>query len=787
MNFEHVQVPPDGPLDARVAIVGEAPGKTEVELKQGFVGGSGKLLWHLLGENKIDRSQCYVTNVVKDRPKGNRIDDAEIPWWDPIWTSMLQAELRQVKPNLVIALGKTALNALCNIDENLNKITNEMSILSWRGSVIESTLVPGLKVLVTIHPALVLRQFQWRIHLATDLSKAPTELEFSDIRRRQRTLLIQPTRREALDFINDITTPYATDVEIRNNEIACFSLAPSNDESMSIPIMNMDLSPFWPEEDELAIWKAMARRLASPIPSIGQNYVFDLFWYCLYGMKPWMGQIYDTMLLANLIQPELEKDLGTLCSIYTDHPFYKDDGKVWTPAGARIPLEQFLRYNATDSLITREVWTEQCKEIRELGLWDFYHNVSMKLIPCVMKPMLRGLRVDMPRQLEVYDIYRADIEVLSAQFKTKVREAIGRDVSPTSPTQMKEYLYGKPPHGLGIKEQRKKGKVTVDEATLELLNGMYVIPGMDEIFEIREKSKISSTFLNPERNDSDGRSRCSYNIPGTDSGRMSSSKGPLGSGGNLQNITHGLCRSIYIPDTGMVWLEADESQAEVRIVAHIAPEPKLQALFLEGKDVHKYNAHVAFGVPYEEVTKPQRFVAKHLVHACDYDVQAKTFAATMNKKCRDSNIDMHMTAAQAQQKIDMFHEGFPNIKVWHARTQAMLKENPTLVNLLGRPHTFLGHWNADMWRKAYNWQCQSLVADIMNLAWVRFDERYPQYEVLMQIHDALMIQTRMCDVDKVKAALHECFDIELESFGVKFKIPIEFKLTEERWSKMKDA
>jgi DNA polymerase I-like protein with 3'-5' exonuclease and polymerase domains len=92
-----------------------------------------------------------------------------------------------------------------------------------------------------------------------------------------------------------------------------------------------------------------------------------------------------------------------------------------------------------------------------------------------------------------------------------------------------------------------------------------------------------------------------------------------------------------------------------------------------------------------------------------------------------------------------------------------------------------------MFRKAYNWQAQSTVADVINIAWVRFNERYPQYAVMMQIHDALMVQCRMNEVDRVKEALIECFDIELEANGYKFKIPVEFKLGRERWSEMKDA
>lgn len=782
LDFTRYQCPPDGPLNAKIAMVGEAPGANEVAERRGFVGSSGKLLWLLAGEAGIAREECYVTNVVKNRPVGNDILLAEIPAFDTHWLALLQAELRQVAPNVVFALGGTALNALCNYDENFQRISNkDLSITSWRGSVLPCTLVPGLKVLSSLHPAGILRQWYTRVYLAADLRKLRTQSTFSDIRTRSQTIHIFPSFKQSIEFLGDITTEYATDVEIQNGELACVGFAPSNDEAMCIPITKRDLTSYWSAEEELEIWKAIGRRLNSPIPSIGQNYVFDLFWYIIYGCKPYLRQCYDTMLMSNLLNPELEKDLGTLTSIYTDFPFHKDEAKVWLP-GAKVTDEAFFTYNGKDALRTREIKQAMEIDLKEAGLWNFYHTISMPLIACVLKPMVRGLRVDLKRQMTVYEEYQKQITELTTEF----RRLVGKpDMNPNSTKQLAAYLYDE--KGLKKQYNHKRKGVCVDEAVLEMFSNMYVLPELDILLEIREKTKTANTFLDPRRNDSDGRSRCSYNIPGTDSGRMSSSKGPLGSGGNLQNITHGLCRSIYIPDDGFVWLEGDTSQAEARIVAHIAPEPKLIELFNSGKDVHKFNAAIAFDVDYADVQKPQRFVAKHLVHAADYDVQAKTFAKTMNKKCKESKIDMHMTTQVAQEKLDKFHAFFPGIRVWHAKTQAWLAESPTLVNLFGRPHTFLDRIGPDVYRKAYNWQAQSVNADYLNVAWARFDERYPQYAVMMQIHDALMIQCRMQEVDRVKEALYKCFDITLEANGIKFKIPIEFKITETRWSEMRDA
>lgn len=790
INFENIQCPPSGPTTARCVLVGEAPGEEEVVQRLPFVGASGQLLWKIMKELEMTRDKFYVTNVAKNHPPGNKLEKLDIPAFDQYWLSILQAELREVKPNVVVALGGTALNALCNYDENFQLIRKGkkqwLSVSKWRGSILPCTLVPGLKVLVTLHPASIIRQWGWRTLLMTDLARIEYQQEFPEIRQKSRTIYAFPSYNDAVDYMESVTDIYATDVEIRNNDLACFAIAPRPDEAMCIPIMKGKLENYWTPEEELGIFKRFAKLLQKEIPSIGQNYVFDLFWYFVYGCRPYMEIVYDTMLMQNLLAPEMDKDLATLCSIYTDHPYYKDDGKIWL-ANARISDEQFYKYNATDAIITRECCFSMLDDLRETKLYDFYHQRSMPLIKCVMKPMLKGLRVDLKRQYEVYTQYKEEISALTAKF----RQLVGKpDFNPNSQQQLKHYLYTEQ----GVKEQRNKKtkKLTVDEATLEMFAAMYAAPELEVLLDIRGKTKTASTFINPNRNDSDGRSRCSYNIPGTDSGRMSSSKGPLGSGGNLQNITHGLCRSIYIPDDQMVWLECDQSQAEVRIVAHLAPEPRLIDLFNKGLDVHKFNAGIAFEIPYDQVTKPKRYVAKHLVHAADYDVQPKTFAMTMNKKCRDENIPLHMTIQQAEVALGKYHNHFTMIKLdpksWHHTTQLRLLENNfTLVNILGRPHTFLDHYGPEMFRKAYNWQAQSVVADIENIGWIRFHERYPQWDVMMQIHDALIVQCRLFEVDRVKEALRECFDIQLEANGIKFKIPVEFKIATERWSIMKDA
>lgn len=145
------RVPPEGPDDARIVFVGEAPGRTEEELLRPFVGGAGRVLDGLLVDAEIVRSSCYFTNLVKHRPKGNDFSnfyDKKLP--KQILTNGVEEvcrELEIIQPNVVVPLGAEALKWL----------TNKQGITKWRGSIISVGFENARKVIATFHPAAVLR------------------------------------------------------------------------------------------------------------------------------------------------------------------------------------------------------------------------------------------------------------------------------------------------------------------------------------------------------------------------------------------------------------------------------------------------------------------------------------------------------------------------------------------------------------------------------------------------------------------------------------------------------
>ena len=138
----------------------------------------------------------------------------------------------------------------------------------------------------------------------------------------------------------------------------------------------------------------------------------------------------------------------------------------------------------------------------------------------------------------------------------------------------------------------------------------------------------------------------------------------------------------------------------------------------------------------------------------------------------------------ADEKLDLYLRKFSGIPEWHKEVIKQLHETRTIYNLLGRKHVFFDHWGDDLFRKGYSFNPQSTVADCTNTAMIRMFKRYPQYAIMLQVHDSLIVQCRPDEVDRAKKALEECFDIPLKASGRVFRIPVDFKTSDKNWGDM---
>ena len=321
-----------------ILLVGEAWGKEEADVGLPFVGPSGKLLNGLLSQVGIARDECYVTNVFNFQPERNQLKTIcgkkveGIPGFPALnkggyvlaqYASELDrlfTEIDREQPTLIIALGATAAWALLK----------HSSIKSLRGAAVMATIAgKRYKVFPTYHPAAVLREWKLRPILLADLTKARREAEYPEVRRPRREVWIEPTYDDLLRFEQEHILPspdLAIDIETRGREITCIGFAPRVDLTLVVPFFSAS-SPgqsYWPTvELETKVWNWVLRicRLRKRI--VGQNFLYDTnFLWTEYGIIiPHAAE--DTMLLHHALQPEMEKGLGFLGSIYTDEPAWK--------------------------------------------------------------------------------------------------------------------------------------------------------------------------------------------------------------------------------------------------------------------------------------------------------------------------------------------------------------------------------------------------------------------------------------------------------------------------------
>jgi len=316
-------------------LIGEAWGEQEARQRTAFVGPTGWLLKNLLTEAGIRVADCYMTNVFNFQPQGNKIETLCGPRDEGILgypsllpgkyvsykygpeISRLHGEIKSVEPNVVVALGNTAMWATLG----------KTRIGTYRGVV--QLAADGYKVLPTYHPAAIFRQWNLRPVTVLDLMKARRESEYPDIRRPKRQIWIEPT----LEDIHEFNRRYiqscerlAVDIETAGTIITCIGFAPSRDIAIVIPFYDPGRPGkcYWPDIYSYREARSIvADILGNATPKIFQNGLYDIsfLWRAL-GLKV-RNAMEDTMLLHHALQPESLKSLGFLGSVYSDEGSWK--------------------------------------------------------------------------------------------------------------------------------------------------------------------------------------------------------------------------------------------------------------------------------------------------------------------------------------------------------------------------------------------------------------------------------------------------------------------------------
>jgi uracil-DNA glycosylase family 4 len=723
-----------GPKDCKIALVGEAPGSYEMKLGEPFVGQSGKLLSNLLSTVGIIRSRCFITNVIKEQPYKNNIKifidlSKKVVKITPEYNNyvkILKQELEKCSANVIVAIGAVPLYALCG----------ERSIIKRRGSMYESTLLPGRKVIAMIHPAAALRQYLYQYYILYDLLKVKRESEFPDINFDENNIVIKPSFIDSINYIELCNSKdlIAFDIEVSNHEVSCISFAYSDKDVISIPFIERG-QDYFPPDQEAEVWKAITNLLENNnVTKLAQNASFDTtFLFRKYGIRT--RPIEDTMVAQAIITPDFPKGLDFITSIYTDEPYYKDEGKFRIKTGGGSD-ERFWIYNAKDSLVLMKAFPKMFKELMSLGNVEIYRHQTSIIEPLVFMGE-RGIRVDYKGLKEASKVTGQAIDGMTIELEALTEGSI---TNPNSVKQVKEYFYEEKKEKPYV--SRTTHKPTVNEDALKRL-ARKGYKEAEIMLKIRTLAKLKGTYLDVNLDD-DKRLRCAFNPVGTKSGRLSSSKTIFGTGTNLQNQPQEM-KKYLLADKDFIMYNFDLGQAENRVIAYISPEHAMIEAFESGIDIHNQTAGLIFRKPIDEISDEdgssaiaggrysERFWGKKANHGLNYDLGYRSFA-----------LYYEIAEKEAKFIVSSYHTAYPGIRQYYEWVQSKLRTNRTLENPFGRKRKFMGRWGHDLFKEAYSWIPQSTVADKINRDGVLFiyqnQQWFKEVELLNQVHDSIVFQ-----------------------------------------------
>lgn len=795
-----MQIRPTGPAPARIMIVGEAPGDQEVREGAPFVGSSGLELSKMLQEAGISRSQCFVTNVVRIKPPGNDITtfiadkksaitsqhrlvrDKYVlaPVWEGI--SLLEREIELVRPNVIIALGNVAMWAL----------TGKWGVTSWRSSLLECDLPVALghqadgvtarkvKVIPTYSPTTIMRQWSWRQIMIHDLRRCAAQSHMPDIIRPDYKFIIRPDFNTAYEYLTMLLKiveskplDLSCDIETRSGHTACIAFAWSKMEAICLPLMCTERAEgYWTAEQEALLMYKMYKIMTHPnCTIIGQNFSSDAqyFFRHLHFIPP---NVRDTMLAQHVCFSNMQKGLGFLSSMYCEnHLYWKDDGKTWD---AKTGEDQLWVYNCEDAVRTFEVDAVEQRNVKAMGLTSV-HDFQQSLFHPVLRTMNKGIRVDKSRRaafaLELMD------EI--AKREQWLIDTLGFPVNIKSPKQMSELFY----HVLAQKPNfdRKTGSVTTnDEALGKIADREPILrPLVKVVQELRSLGVFLSTFVNAPL-DVDGRIRCSFNIAGTETYRFSSSENAFGSGLNLQNIPKGgggkdqlqlpNVRSLFLPDPGKTFFDIDLASADLRIVFWEADEPEAKAMLKEGVDFYTMVGKEFYNDPTFSKHDPRRNTFfKPFCHGTHYLGTSKGLAERLG-------ISVH----QADKTQRWYFGKFPGLKKWHEDIKDQVRKRRMVQNVFGYRTYFFDRIEGTIFNQAIAWIPQSTIACLINRAYVAIDEKLPEVDILLQVHDSLAGQFDTYHGDSMTRKIVELAEIPLP-YSDPLTIPVGVKTSTESW------
>ena len=485
---------------------------------------------------------------------------------------------------------------------------------------------------------------------------------------------------------------------------------------------------------------------------VSENVKFDTHVLANHGVRL-AGCAHDTLLESYVLEVHEKHELGMLAQRHCGWTTLSYDEVAGKGAG-RIPfsaveITRATQYAAERTDCTLTVHGLLFERIRDDEKLNFvYSSIEMPVLPVLWRMERNGVLLDRAK-LEAQS-HELGKEILS--LEQKAYEAAGQPFNLGSPKQIQEILFER--QKLPVKKKTPSGQPSTDEDSLAELALDHPLPKL--ILEHRALSKLKSTYtdkLPKSINPRTGRVHTTYSQTTAVTGRLSSNEP------NLQNIPIRTAagrriRECFIAPPGSKIVSADYSQIELRIMAHLSGDENLRSAFAAGEDIHRATAAEVFGVAIENVEPDQRRVAKVINFGLIYGMSS--FGVAQN---------LGIDRSTAQTYVERYFARFPGAKRYMDQTRARAREIGYVETVFGRrlwlPELRSGapvrRQAAE--RAAINAPMQGTAADLIKLAMIEVQKWLAQARLktllIMQVHDELVLEVPMDELDAVKAGLPE--------------------------------
>lgn len=422
-------------------------------------------------------------------------------------------------------------------------------------------------------------------------------------------------------------------------------------------------------------------------------------------------------------------------------------------------------YNALVCYCIAKLEKVTIKKLEEVGSLALFNNIEMPLVPILAQMQFNGMLVD---EQELKDFGKTLKEQLDTLTK-EIYSLCGEEFNINSHQQLGRILFEK--LKLPVYKKTKNG-YTTDVEVLEKLKGEH--PVIEKILEYRTLTKLNSTYVEgliPYINPKTNKIHSSFHQTITATGRISSTDP------NLQNIPTRAelgkqIRKAFKPAEGNIYIDADYSQIELRVLAHISQDENMIYAFKHGEDIHKQAASKVFNIPIEEVTKEQRSSAKAVNFGIVYGISDFGLAnqiGVSNKK--------------AKEYINQYLEKYSGIKHFMDDIVESAKAKGYVETLFGRrryiPEIRSTNYMVRQFgsRVAMNTPIQGTAADIMKIAMINVDKTLKEQKIngkiVLQIHDELLLEVSKEHKEQAKKILKECMEKAME-----LSVPLEVEISE---------